>query len=162
MAPLKALCSEKFNEWSDKFDKLHNLKCIELTGDTDHNSDTEMNFIDSANIICTTPVSFQKKNYILSFSKIVFNHKKEKWDMVTRKIKDRDAIINSIKLFLVDEVHVLGENSRGAVIEAVISRMKTYANKRIMPSDPENSMRFVAVSATIPNIDDVRIQLSNY
>ena len=32
MAPLKALCSEKHNEWKEKFEKLHDLKCIELTG----------------------------------------------------------------------------------------------------------------------------------
>jgi ATP-dependent DNA helicase HFM1/MER3 len=81
--------------------------------------------------------------------------------MITRKIKNRATIINSIKLFLVDEVHVLGENNRGAVIEAVISRMKTYAHKRNLESNAENSMRFIAVSATIPNIDDVSFPFSS-
>ncbi len=74
---------------------------------------------------------------------------KEKWDIVTRKWKNSRAIIDSIKLFLIDEIHVLGESSRGAVIEAVISRMKTFASKSQSP------IRFVAISATIPNIEDV-------
>ena len=54
MAPLKALCNEKYNEWAKKFSQ-HNLKCVELTGDTD--SFDEVNSINNANIICTTPVS---------------------------------------------------------------------------------------------------------
>jgi len=60
VAPLKALCSEKFNEWSKKFEYL-NIKCIELTGDTDHESENDLNFIENSNIICTTPVSLIKK-----------------------------------------------------------------------------------------------------
>ncbi len=55
VAPLKALCSEKFNEWSKKFEYL-NIKCIELTGDTDHESENDLSFIENSNIICTTPV----------------------------------------------------------------------------------------------------------
>ena len=33
MAPIKALCQEKFNDWKIKFQKI-GLKCAELTGDT--------------------------------------------------------------------------------------------------------------------------------
>ena len=58
MAPLKALCTEKFGEWSEKFEKLHGLKCIELTGDTDFDTEKDMDLIENANIICTTPVTF--------------------------------------------------------------------------------------------------------
>jgi replicative superfamily II helicase len=59
---------------------------------------------------------------------------------------------------------VLGENGRGAVIEAVISRMKTFAYKRSVESSSAtvNSMRFIAVSATIPNIDDVNVLSLTY
>lgn len=56
VAPLKALCSEKYNEWSEKFEKLHGLKCVELTGDSEQADDEAI--IENANIICTTPVSF--------------------------------------------------------------------------------------------------------
>lgn len=72
--------------------------------------------------------------------------------------------MNRIKLFLIDEIHVLGENSRGAIIEAVISRMKTFAYSNSIEQSQQQSfasskhdekLRFIGVSATIPNIDDV-------
>jgi replicative superfamily II helicase len=56
VAPLKALCSEKLAEWKEKFEKLHDLKCIELTSDTDFDSEKDFKLIDNAHIICTTPV----------------------------------------------------------------------------------------------------------
>ena len=64
VAPLKALCTEKFNEWKEKFEKLHRLKCLELTGDTDLENETDLKYIENANIICTTPVATTlEKNY---------------------------------------------------------------------------------------------------
>ncbi len=56
MAPLKALCAEKFIEWKAKFENLHGLKCIELTGDTDMDAEKDFSFFQNANIVCTTPV----------------------------------------------------------------------------------------------------------
>ena len=58
MAPLKSLCREKYTEWSEKFGKDLNLKCIELTGDTDNDDENDFSCVENANIICTTPVSF--------------------------------------------------------------------------------------------------------
>lgn len=145
MAPIKALCSEKYREWYHKFEKLHDVKVIEMTGDTDtKNDDITMN---SANIICTTPVKIEEKK----IQKLCFFFK-EKWDLITRKSKNRNAILKEIKLFLIDEIHVLGESARGACIEAVISRMKKFAYSS--PQN-ENNFRFLAISATIPNIEDV-------
>lgn len=54
MAPLKALCNEKYNDWNEKF-ASHNLNCIELTGDSENIDD--LNVIKKAHIVCTTPVS---------------------------------------------------------------------------------------------------------
>ena len=57
------------------------------------------------------------------------------------------------------QIHVLNDISRGATIEAVISRMKTI-QAAMGRSSVENflpKLRFVAVSATIPNIDDVSV-----
>ncbi len=137
MAPIKALCTEKFNEWQEKFEKLHNLKCIQVTGDSDETAEFRSQ-IHSANIICTTP---------------------EKWDYMTRKwIKDA-TFMSTIKLVLIDEIHVLGESDRGATIEAVISRMKTFILKDsgdfTDSSRTPDGLRFLAISATIPNIEDV-------
>ena len=59
MAPLKALCAERFKDWSEKFEKHLNLKCIELTGDTENDDDqNDLSCAENANIICKTPVNF--------------------------------------------------------------------------------------------------------
>ena len=52
VAPIKALCSEKCEEWRAKFGPL-GLECIELTGDSEMDDFFELQ---KANIITTTPV----------------------------------------------------------------------------------------------------------
>ena len=52
VAPIKALCSEKCEEWRAKFGPL-GLECIELTGDSEMEDFFELQ---KANIITTTPV----------------------------------------------------------------------------------------------------------
>jgi ATP-dependent DNA helicase HFM1/MER3 len=55
----------------------------------------------------------------------------EKWDSVTRKWKDIQQVIQELALVIIDEVHLLQE-SRGATLEAVVSRMKVIALKNIL------------------------------
>jgi ATP-dependent DNA helicase HFM1/MER3 len=118
-APTKALCSERQRDWAAKFNKL-GLKCAELTGDSDAG---DLRNVQSANIIITTP---------------------EKWDSMTRKWKDHEKLMRLIRVFLIDEVHILKE-ARGATLEAVVSRMKSIGT----------DVRFVALSATVPNFHDI-------
>ncbi|KFY43687.1 hypothetical protein V494_01845 [Pseudogymnoascus sp. VKM F-4513 (FW-928)] len=122
-APTKSLCSERARDWGVKFGNL-NIATAELTGDTDA---TEMRKVGSATIIVTTP---------------------EKWDSITRKWKDYVKLLQLVKLFLIDEVHILKEN-RGATLEAVVSRMKSIGA----------NVRFVALSATVPNSHDIAVWL---
>ncbi|KAH9966525.1 P-loop containing nucleoside triphosphate hydrolase protein [Russula dissimulans] len=68
----------------------------------------------------------------------------EKWDSVTRSWSNHSQLLSQIHLFLIDEVHILNE-SRGSTLEVVVCRMKSRGS----------AVRFVAVSATVPNIDDV-------
>lgn len=49
----------------------------------------------------------------------------EKWDMLTRRWKDHRGLVEVVKLFLIDEVHILNDELRGPVLETVVSRMKT-------------------------------------
>ncbi|KAG1055942.1 hypothetical protein G6F43_002123 [Rhizopus delemar] len=72
----------------------------------------------------------------------------EKWDSLTRRWVDHRQIMNLISLFLIDEVHILNEK-RGAVLEACVSRMKTM----------DSQIRYIAVSATVPNLNDIAIWL---
>ncbi|KAL2809895.1 Sec63 Brl domain-containing protein [Aspergillus granulosus] len=118
-APTKSLCSERFQDWSRKFSCL-GLQCAELTGDTEY---IHLRSVRNSQIIITTP---------------------EKWDSMTRKWKDHARLMQLVKLFLIDEVHTLKE-TRGATLEAVVSRMKTFGS----------NVRFIALSATIPNSEDI-------
>lgn len=126
-APTKSLCHERLKDWQKKFCHL-NLTCAELTGDTERG---EMNAVRNGSIIVTTP---------------------EKWDSITRKWKDHKKLIQLVKLFLIDEVHIL-KDSRGATLEAVVSRMKSIGT----------DVRFIALSATIPNSHDIAVWIGrNY
>ncbi|KAF3926419.1 hypothetical protein AA313_de0205441 [Arthrobotrys entomopaga] len=118
-APTKALCAERKRDWESKFTKL-GLKCTELTGDTQFNQLTE---VKNGDVIVTTP---------------------EKWDSVTRRWSDHRKLLGLVRLFLIDEVHILKED-RGATLEVVVSRMKTIGSR----------VRFVALSATVPNSKDI-------
>ena len=53
VAPIKALCSERCEDWKTRFAAI-NLECVEITGDT---SDEDYFELQRANIIATTPVS---------------------------------------------------------------------------------------------------------
>ncbi|KAF6764008.1 Sec63 Brl domain-containing protein [Ephemerocybe angulata] len=128
IAPTKALCTEKFTDWCSKFEPL-GLTCYELTGDTATAGRSLWSEARKASIIVTTA---------------------EKWDSVTRGWNDHQEMLSFIHLFLVDEVHVLGE-SRGSTLEVVVSRMKMRGS----------GIRFVLVSATIPNIDDIAAWISS-
>lgn len=61
-----------------------------------------------------------------------------------------------IGLVLLDEVHLLNESGRGSSLEAgCVCRIKAVAALPEMTGSHLASVRFVAVSATIPNISDV-------
>ncbi|MBZ3870683.1 putative ATP-dependent DNA helicase HFM1, partial [Sciurus carolinensis] len=111
VAPIKALCSQRFEDWKEKFGPF-GLNCKELTGDTVMDDLFE---IQHAHIIMTTPV------------------------------------------------HVVKDENRGPTLEVVVSRMKTVQS---LSQSLENTstlipMRFVAVSATIPNAEDIAEWISD-
>nr|XP_034365044.1 probable ATP-dependent DNA helicase HFM1 [Arvicanthis niloticus] len=136
MAPIKALCSQRFDDWKEKFGPM-GLNCKELTGDTVTDDLFE---IQHANIIMTTP---------------------EKWDSMTRKWRD-NSLIQLVRLFLIDEVHVIKDENRGPTLEVVVSRMKTVqSSSRALENTSPAPVRFVAVSATIPNAEDIADWLSD-
>lgn len=72
----------------------------------------------------------------------------EKWDSITRKWSDHHRLLDMVRLVLIDEVHIV-KDIRGATLEAVVSRMKTSGA----------NVRFIALSATVPNLDDLAIWL---
>jgi ATP-dependent DNA helicase HFM1/MER3 len=63
-------------------------------------------------------------------------------DFLSRQSLD---FLKKIRLLLIDEVHMLNFEERGATLEAIVSRIMSLNNK----------VRIIAVSATIPNIWEV-------
>ncbi|KAI8922392.1 Sec63 Brl domain-containing protein [Powellomyces hirtus] len=141
MAPTKALCNERNQDWQKKF-RVLGISCNELTGDTDN---LRVNEIQQSNIIVTTP---------------------EKWDSMTRRWRDYKNLMGLLRLILIDECHILNEPIRGATLEVIVSRMKTVNielqrdKTKHMPHFAQN-MRFLALSATAPNIGDIAAWLKD-
>lgn len=68
----------------------------------------------------------------------------EKLDSITRRWCEFREDLRTIKLLMIDEVHMI-RGGRGPTVEAVISRLKTFLG---------GSLRIVAVSASISNTVD--------
>lgn len=126
IAPMKALVQEVVTSFSQKLNPL-GIKVRELSGD----SSLSREQMDDTQIIVSTP---------------------EKWDVVTRKPGDQRSYTQSLRLMIIDEVHLL-HDSRGPVLEALVAR-----TIRQMEATQEVT-RLVALSATLPNFQDVAIFL---
>jgi ATP-dependent DNA helicase HFM1/MER3 len=115
IAPNKALCDERQEDWSKRLaDVDRGIVCTTITGDA--NATSSYGEIAKSHLILTTP---------------------EKWDSITRRWNDYVVLLGSVKLLLVDEVHMIGEKDRGSCLESVISRMKTIqraASSRMLTS----------------------------
>ncbi|KAJ0962512.1 hypothetical protein J5N97_027634 [Dioscorea zingiberensis] len=131
IAPSKALVQEKLRDWNMKFNSW-GVNSLEMTGD---NESYNLKNVHDADIILTTP---------------------EKFDAVTRHgIRDGGlSFFSDIALVLIDEVHLLND-PRGAALEAIVSRIKMLSRRSDMKSSPLANVRLLAVSATIPNIEDL-------
>lgn len=121
LAPIKTLCNERYEDWKARFGPLGTepflchanftgISCTELTGDTEFGNAETVRSLLSQDIIFTTP---------------------EKWDSITRKWREISFFLKEVGLIVLDEVHMLGE-SRGATLEAVISRMKMLNEDRVV------------------------------
>jgi pre-mRNA-splicing helicase BRR2 len=71
----------------------------------------------------------------------------EKWYIITRKAGER-TFTEYVKLIIIDEIHLL-HDTRGAVIESLVARII-----RKLENSNDN-IRLVALSATLPNYEDV-------
>ena len=132
LAPTHALVNEKHLDWQQRFGKL-GLSALALTRADVLDMQKE---IKGADIILTTP---------------------EKFDAITRKRKNLlMSFFADIALVLIDEVHILNEE-RGASLEAIVSRLKLVSQipEMQMYNLPISQIRYIAVSATVPNIADI-------
>jgi replicative superfamily II helicase len=118
LAPLRALTNEKEDEW-ERFESL-GYSVYVVTGERDLNPRRA----ERADILVMTP---------------------EKADSATRKHDSpRYSFVTDVDCCVIDEVHLLDSDERGAVLEVTVARLRRLCDPRV-----------VALSATMSNVDDV-------
>ncbi len=118
-APMKALATEKFEEWSHRF---HDKRVVIITSDFKENNKAEK--IQNADIIILT---------------------NEMLDVKTRGLRDEDHWLHRVGLLISDEIHILGSQSRGSAAEAGIIRLTQFVKKAriiFLSATVPNSMDF--------------------
>ncbi len=115
IVPLKALASEKYKEFKEKYSGL--LRVSISIGDLDSK---EERLADSDLIICTS----------------------EKLDSL---IRHRASWLSRVKTLIIDEIHLLNDNSRGPTLEIIITIMREIVK----------GMQLIGLSATIGNPEEL-------
>ena len=122
MEPLKALVREKVQDWGRRFPYL---KFVELTSDADLGSGRERN------------------EALKGYDVIVCSY--EMLDSMTRK-HNTYTVLHDVRLLVIDEVHELGDESRGGGLDGALTRY-------LMAYQPRPQV--IALSATFDNITDL-------
>jgi hypothetical protein len=103
VAPSKALCDERYEDWTRRLSEINvGIHCAIITGDAEPGD--SFREVAASDVILTTP---------------------EKWDSLTRRWTENLFLFGSVKLLMLDEVHLLGDGSRGCCLESIVCRMKT-------------------------------------
>ncbi|OCF30683.1 hypothetical protein I316_07647 [Kwoniella heveanensis BCC8398] len=128
LAFLRTLLIEKVNDWQDRMGKLR---------------DSDDNPIICAAITGDSGTSSEMYTKLRKAHLVVTTP--EKFDSITRRTgRLAQELRERLLLIMIDEIHILGED-RGATLEVVIARIKLNCP----------NVRLVAVSATVPNIEDI-------
>ncbi|MBU5678546.1 MAG: DEAD/DEAH box helicase [Candidatus Aenigmarchaeota archaeon] len=115
MVPLVALASEKYNSFKEKYEKMK-IKVALSVGDFD-SSDPWLEEYDI--IVCSN----------------------EKMDSL---IRHGIRWIDEVGLIICDEIHLIGDESRGSTLEVTLTKLRELTNARI-----------IALSATIKNYEEL-------
>ncbi|CAB3404822.1 unnamed protein product [Caenorhabditis bovis] len=125
IAPLKSLVRERVDDWKSKFEENMGYKVVEVSGDvTPDPAD-----LAASSILITTP---------------------EKWDGISRSWATREYV-RQVGLIVLDEIHLLGVD-RGAVLEAIVSRLKMITRRSYTRDEP---VRLLGLSTALANAGDV-------
>ena len=123
VGPHDAVCRQKYNEFRAIFKKLG--KDVGLfTGQ----SNTDQKLLEKCNIIISSP---------------------SQWDVISRRWRQKKQmeIMKQIRLFIVDELHLLAEND--SVLEVITSRMRYISNQ------VEKSIRIIGAATSVANSRDI-------
>lgn len=123
IAPFQELVDLRLADWEKRLSKLAGGKeIVKLTGETT----ADLKLLERADLVLATPTQ---------------------WDVLSRQWRRRRNV-QSVQLFLADELHMLGGYG-GYVYEVVVSRMHYIALQT------ENGMRLVGLSVPLSNARDI-------
>lgn len=122
VAPTKTLCHEIYQSWNRKFGRL-GISVAMATAESIPEIMSDLGHIEPFNIIVATP---------------------EKWDLLTREWTKFKQIVQSIRLFCIDDIDLIDDVTRGPTLETIIMRSKYF----------QTDIRYMAASATLFNIND--------
>lgn len=133
LVPLKALAHEKSNEWREKFKEV---TICELTSDND-----------SIGYGATRNAELMANNIIVCSYEML--------DSMSRK-PSVYPILNYVDLIIIDEIHELGDKSRGGNLDGSITRFLRF--KKYNKQD----IQVVALSATFDNLDNLELYFNQF
>ncbi|KAK5987308.1 Activating signal cointegrator 1 complex subunit 3-like 1 [Cladobotryum mycophilum] len=123
IAPFQELVDARLQDWQKRLGRLNGGKeIVKLTGETA----ADLKLLEQGDLILATP---------------------SQWDVLSRQWKRRKNV-QSVELFIADDVHLLG-GYQGYVYEIIVSRMHYIRTQTELP------MRIVALSVSLANARDI-------
>ena len=123
VTPFQELVEQRHADWSKRLGQLSGGKRIEkLTGETT----ADLKILEKSDLVLATP---------------------SQWDVLSRQWQRRKNV-QTVKLFIADELHMLGGHT-GYIYEVIVSRMHYIALQT------ENNMRLVGLSVSLSNARDI-------
>ncbi|MCJ1226445.1 DEIH-box ATPase [Toensbergia leucococca] len=123
IAPFQELVDQRLADWQGRLGKLAGGKqIVKLTGETT----ADLKILERGDLILATPTQ---------------------WDVLSRQWQRRKNV-QTVQLFIADEVHMLGGQG-GFIYEIIVSRMHYIALQM------ENNMRLVGLSVSLANARDI-------
>ncbi|PWN88119.1 putative ATP dependent RNA helicase, partial [Acaromyces ingoldii] len=122
LVPYEVMVAPRVTEWKQRF-ASRNVEIAALTGETS----ADLRLLELADVIVATP---------------------EHWDVLSRRWRQRKNV-QSVSLYIADEVQMLGDWKVGPTYEVVLSRA------RFVAAQTGNATRFVALSVPLGNARDL-------
>ncbi|EGG19291.1 DEAD/DEAH box helicase [Cavenderia fasciculata] len=123
IAPVESMVTVRSRDWAYKFGQKFGKVSV-LTGD----AVTDNKILEASRIIVTTA---------------------ERWDILSRKWRQKNSRVQSVSLFIVDELQMIGSGESGSTMEIVLSRMRYIATQTGSP------IRFIGLSSPVANARDL-------
>ena len=123
IAPFQELVDQRLADWSERLSKVAGGKqIVKLTGETT----ADLKTLEKGDLILATPTQ---------------------WDVLSRQWQRRKNV-QTVQLFIADELHMLGGQS-GFIYEIIVSRMHYVALQT------ESNMRIIGLSVSLSNARDI-------